>query len=256
MLEALTFDFWDTIAIDDSDEAKRAALGLPSKANARMQLFVDHIVRRYPQIGAAHAAAAYRHANDRFRREWHENHRTPGVTTRLSYAFEHLGLLPPPGRYTQLVREIDDLVRDIEMMEIRIPPDFAPGVHNALYLLSRDYRLGIISDTIHTHGRGLRNLLDRQGLLQYFSCFIFSDEIGVSKPSVEVFLQAAMQLDTPPSRIAHVGDRESNDVEGPLSLGIRAILFTGVIDRGSDRTRAHSVCRHYSDLPELVRRMR
>ena len=28
MIEAITFDFWDTIAIDDSDEPKRAALGL------------------------------------------------------------------------------------------------------------------------------------------------------------------------------------------------------------------------------------
>ncbi len=43
MIEALTFDFWDTIAIDDSDELKRAQLGLPSKADARIELFVEHI---------------------------------------------------------------------------------------------------------------------------------------------------------------------------------------------------------------------
>ncbi|MEZ4610075.1 MAG: hypothetical protein R2838_07480 [Caldilineaceae bacterium] len=29
MIEAITFDFWDTIAIDDSDEPKRQ--GLPSR---------------------------------------------------------------------------------------------------------------------------------------------------------------------------------------------------------------------------------
>ncbi len=34
-IAAITFDFWDTLAADDSDEPKRAALGLPAKAQAR-----------------------------------------------------------------------------------------------------------------------------------------------------------------------------------------------------------------------------
>ena len=43
MISAITFDFWDTIAVDDSDEPKRAALGLPTKADARVQLFAERI---------------------------------------------------------------------------------------------------------------------------------------------------------------------------------------------------------------------
>lgn len=42
MIQSVTFDFGSTIAIDDSDELKRAQMGLPSKAEARIQLFVDH----------------------------------------------------------------------------------------------------------------------------------------------------------------------------------------------------------------------
>ncbi len=256
MLEAITFDFWDTIAIDDSDEAKRRARGLPSKGDARTQMFVEYIARKHPRVSARRAAEAYAVANARFGDEWHNGHHTPAVSTRLSYAFEHLDLLPGPGQYTRLLAEIDELVREIEVMEVRIPPDIAPGVENALYLLSREYRLGIISDTIHTHGRGLRHLLDQQGLLPYFSAFIFSDEVGVSKPDSAVFRYAAEALDAPPRAIAHVGDRESNDIIGPREAGFRTVLFTGIVDRGAERTRADAICRHYSDLPAIVQRLR
>ena len=56
MIQALTFDFWDTLAADDSDEPKRAQMGLPSKADERVVLFVDHIMRRYPHIEPDDAA--------------------------------------------------------------------------------------------------------------------------------------------------------------------------------------------------------
>ncbi len=256
MIEAITFDFWDTLAVDDSDEAKRCALGLPSKQEARIKLFAQKVMQNHPQISARKAAAAYQRANERFRRVWHDEHHTPAVATRISYAYEELGLLPPPGQYARLMREIDELVREIEVMEVRIPPDFVPGVHTTLQILASQYKLAIISDTIHTNGRGLRGLLAQQGILPYFSQQLFSDEVGVSKPSSQIFRTAATLLDIPPERIVHVGDRESNDIDGPLAIGMRAILFTGAIDRNQGKTRAHAICHHFSALPEIVQRLR
>lgn len=256
MIEAVTFDFWDTIAVDDSDEPKRKALGLPSKGEARAALFADAITGLYPQIGRDEALTAFAKAHDEFRRNWHEEHRTPGVASRLYVAYEALGLRPQPGYYARMVREVDEIVREIETMEIRIQPDFAPGIHNTLQLLAQEYKLGVISDTIHTHGRGLRYLLQQQGLLQYFSFFVFSDEIGASKPNTKVFTRAATGLGFPPSLVAHVGDRESNDVAGPLAIGMRSVLYTGIVDRTNGRTRATAICRNMRDLPEIVRRLR
>lgn len=255
MIEALTFDFWDTIAVDDSDEPKRAQMGLPSKADERVALFVDHIVRHYPHIEPDQAAQAYRYANTRFREDWHNNHQTPGMHRRLSYAYDCLGLTPPPGQYAALVREVSDLARAIETMEVRIPPDFAPYIHSTLAELAQRYTLAIISDTIHTTGRGIRQLLYQQGLLQYFSFFLFSDEVGESKPSPRIFRRASLELGLPTPMIAHVGDRESNDVAAPLAISMRAVLYTGIVDRGSDRSRAHAVCRDFRRLPYLVQRM-
>jgi HAD superfamily hydrolase (TIGR01549 family) len=255
MVMGVTFDFWDTLAADDSDEPKRAALGLPSKSEARAQLFAESITSLYPHVSHEQAIEAYRQANERFATDWRDHHRTPGVTVRLYYAYEYLGLHPGPGQYARLVREVDELVRAIETMEIRIPPDFAPGVHSTLHLLSEEYQLGVISDTIHTNGRGLRHLLRQQGILQYFSYFVFSDEVGVSKPSAAAFQQAALGLGLPPRQIVHVGDRESNDVNGPLSIGMHSILYIGMKDRGSQRTRAQAVCRDFRDLPAIIRRI-
>jgi HAD superfamily hydrolase (TIGR01549 family) len=256
MIEAITFDFWDTIAVDDSDEPKRRARGLPTKAEARAALFADAVMARYGHICREEAVAAYGRAHEEFRRNWHEEYRTPGIAARLYVAYECLGLKPPPGEYARMVREVDEIVREIETMEIRIQPDFAPGVHNTLQLLAQEYKLGIVSDTIHTHGRGLRYLLQWQGLLQYFSFFVFSDEVGAAKPDTRVFYQATTGLGYPPHMVAHVGDRESNDVAGPLAIGMRAILYTGIVDRREGRTRANAVCQNMRDLPAIVRRLR
>lgn len=255
MIEAVTFDFWDTIAIDDSDEPKRAALGLPSKPESRIALFAARVTKNHPEISFEQAAEAYQHANRAFSDEWHNQHRTPGVASRLYDAYDFLGLRPEPGKFSELMREVDELVREIEDMEVRIPPDFAPGIHSTLELLRQQYKLGIISDTIHTTGRGLRYLLQRHGLLQYFNYFIFSDEVGASKPAAKVFRQAALGMQTAPSEIVHIGDRESNDVVGPQAIGMKAILFTGIKDRGSDKTRANAVCRSFAELPDLIRRL-
>jgi HAD superfamily hydrolase (TIGR01549 family) len=256
MIEAITFDFWDTIAADDSDEPKRARLGLPSKADARIQLFVEHITQQYAGISPKQATEAYRNANDRFRQTWHNEYRTPGVRQRLYYAYECLGIKPPPGQYASILREIDTLSRTIETMEVRIAPDFAPSVHWAIQTLAQQYRLGIISDAIHTTGHGIRHLLYQQGLTPYFDFMIFSDEVGVSKPAAKIFRIASQSVGLPAEMIAHVGDRESNDVHGPLAVGMRAVLYTGVVDRGSDRTHASAICRHFHDLPEIIRRLR
>jgi putative hydrolase of the HAD superfamily len=148
-----------------------------------------------------------------------------------------------------------ELVRKVEVMEILIPPAFVPGVRDVIGQLAQRYALGIVSDTIHTSGRGIRTLLERQGVLEYFRSFIFSDEVGASKPKPVVFTRAAAELGVPFEQMVHVGDRESNDVDGPLAVGAKSILFTGLIDRGSANTRANAVCRDFTQLPNVIRQL-
>ncbi len=247
MIKSITFDLWDTLFKDDSDEAKRAALGLPDKAQARLQLLLDEITLYYPDIRPEQVSQAFQHANRQFQHFWKEEYCTPSVAERLQTAYNFLNLPLSPG--------FEILVHRIEEMEVQIPPDPAPGVHQMLKTLSTRYTLGIISDTVHTPGRGLRKLLEQENLLQYFKHCIFSDEAGASKPSPRVFEQAARKLKTPLLQIVHVGDRESNDIAGPLAMGMQAILYTGLIDRGSQNTQATAICRNFADLPEILQQL-
>lgn len=245
MIRAITFDFWDTLVADDSDEQRRAAIGLPTKPQARLQLLVDEITQSHLQITPEQIAEAFKYANQQFNHAWKKEYHTPGVAARLKNAYDYLHIPLTPG-FSKVVRLVED-------MEVMIPPNFVPGVNETLAEMSKHYTLAIISDTIHTTGKGLRTLMERQGILQYFRVFIFSDEVGASKPSPVVFERASQELGLPLAQIAHIGDRESNDVEGPLALGMKSILFTEVIDRDSKNTKASAICRKFTDLPNVVK---
>ena len=72
----------------------------------------------------------------------------------------------------------------------------------------------MISDTIYTTGRGLRDLLTHHWVAKYFRGFVFSDQVGRSKPDPGCFRSAATQLDLDFPEILHVGDRDAKDVSG------------------------------------------
>jgi putative hydrolase of the HAD superfamily len=230
LIKAITFDFWDTIVKDDSDEPKRAARGLAGKAETRLQLLTSEITYHHPHFKSSQVREAFDYANNRFRHHWKVEHFTPSVNKRFQKAYAFLKIDPTPG--------FADVVRKIEAMEVEIPPDFAPGIHEVLPELAQ-----------------VRQILERAGLLQHFSHWVFSDEAGASKPAPSVFEQASAGLGVPLNQIAHVGDRESNDIAGPLAMGMAAILYTGVIDRGSARTQATAICRNYAELPGLIKQM-
>lgn len=243
-VDAITFDLWDTLVVDDSDEATRAAQGLLSKPLARQALFTAELSAHHPDLAKAAISDAWNIALARFRYAWKVDHHTPCVAWRVDQALSVLGLARTPG--------FDALVDAIERMELDLPPQPVAGIKAALDTLAGRYRLGIISDAIVTPGRHLRGILEQHRLLEYFEAFVFSDEAGASKPSPRVFTQASQQLGAPLFSMAHVGDRESNDVAGPLAVGMKAVLFLAAIDRGSQATRATATCARAADLPDII----
>ena len=244
MIRAITFDFWDTIVADDSDEPKRKAAGLATKAIDREKLFVDEVLNNYPSVGRAAATQAHTFATEQFNTKWKNQHITPAVADRLNVGLIRLGLPKTP--------EFDELVYAYEMMEVITPPDLAPGIGAALRDLSEEYRLGIISDTFVTPGIGLRQILKEYGIYKYFSHFVFSDEIGASKPVPKVFELAAQRLAVPLDALAHVGDSEENDVVGASALGATTVLYTGTTDRDPTNTKANIHCKHHNQLVRLI----
>lgn len=244
MIKAITFDLWDTVFIDDTDEPKRKAAGRPTKAVERRQL-VKQFVDRHQQISQEIVNAAYDTQDAAFRKVWHDHHITWSVKERLEIVLKGLGVTLPED-------ELAELVKLHEEMELEFRPDFVPGVHDAIKALSEKYKLAVISDAIFSPGRSLKKLLEDEGLLQYFTTFVFSDEVGCSKPAEHIFNAAKEGLGVEFNEIVHIGDREHNDILGPEKMGMKSILCLAALDRGSDRNRADAFFEDYSELPDLI----
>lgn len=243
---ALTFDVWDTLIVDDSDEPARAAAGLPPKAQARRAAFAAMVARVRPDLDPAAVDAAFTFAEETFRRWWKVEHHTPRVAARLDVALGQLGISARPA-------DFDAVVASMEGLEVALPPRACDGVHAALAALAARHPLGIISDAIVTPGVGIRQILAHHDLLRHFTFCVFSDEVGASKPAPAVFAAAAAGLGVAPHQLIHVGDREANDIAGPLAVGARALLYTGAIDRRGDTpTAATAHFSHYDQLPALI----
>jgi len=89
-LRAITFDLWDTIVHDDSDEPKRRAQGLKTKKAERRHLLWDALNRQQP-IEFERVKLAYDVADAAFNKAWHDQHVTWPIGERLQVALKGLG---------------------------------------------------------------------------------------------------------------------------------------------------------------------
>ncbi len=244
---AITFDLWDTVIVDDSEEPRRKELGLPPKPVERRDL-VHAFLNKHEPISREEVDLAYNVTDAAFRKVWHDQHFTWSVRERLSVLLNGLGReLPEP--------EFAELIELHENMELRHRPDLVQNFGPILEELHKNYKLGVISDTIFSPGTALRELLKGEDLLKHFDAFIFSDEAGCSKPHPGVFEKAAEALGVEIPHIVHVGDREHNDVGGPHAVGARAIFTTVIKDRGYEDSKADAICHDYKDLPAIVAKL-
>lgn len=243
-IKAVTFDLWDTVFDDDSDEPKRIAQGLKSKALTRRELIFQALNKHAP-IDPKVALAAYNTSEACFNDAWHRLHFTWTVRERLQQILTGLERDLPEADHEALVTELEE-------MELRIPPDLIPGVDQAIRALQKDYKLVVISDAIFSPGRVLREILQHYNLRDAFSGFVFSDEAGAAKPDRSVFAKAAAIAGCQVEELVHLGDREHNDIQGPKEVGARAVLITAAKDRGSDKTQADAICKDMHELPGLI----
>lgn len=247
MIKAITFDLWDTVIHDDSDEPKRKAQGLESKRDARRRLAFEAFSGE-SAIDFEQVNVAYDTMEAAFNQVWHEQHVTWTVSERIAVLETGLKRNLSSERFNALVQSLEE-------MEITVMPDPVPGVAEALAELSRRYRLGVVSDAIYSPGRCLRQWLEMNGLERYFSGFAFSDEVGRSKPHRSMFASVADQLNVAIEDMLHLGDRDHNDVKGPHALGMKAVLFTATRDRDKNATTADAICASYAELPAVIERL-
>lgn len=241
---AVTFDLWDCLFCDETDEPKRAAAGELSKPLARRKL-LHYFLCKHEAIEEADVNLAYNVTDAAFRKVWHEEFVTWSVAERLKLTLDGLGRSLPDDEFSALV----DLH---EAMEITHMPNPAPGARDALKALHGKYKLAIVSDAIFTPGRNLRKLLESAGMLHYFDHFVFSDEAGHSKPHPVMFQSVADAFHIEMDDIVHIGDRPHNDIGGPQAVGARGVLLTVVKQRPLDDYEPDATCDDYAKLPGIL----
>ncbi len=247
MIKAVTFDLWDTLVDDDSDEAVRAARGLRSKKEERRYQIWEALNAIEP-VDYDRVALAYDTAEAGFNVVWKECQINWTVDQRIRVVLN--GLKREVGRDV-----FERLVENHSNMEVDISPEPIDGMREALKELSTRYKLSVVSDSIVTPGTGLRKILQKHGVKQYFSGFAFSDEVGHSKPHRAMFDSAAEQLGVDVCEIVHIGDRDHNDVKGPHAIGAKAVLFTATRPDDRNITTADAICDTHHDLPAIVDRL-
>ena len=91
---------------------------------------------------------------------------------------------------------------------------------NVLEKLKDNFKLAII-----TNGNKNNQIrkIERTGIKEYFSEFIFSSEVNVSKPDKKIFEIACERTNSTPKGCIMIGDRYGTDIIGAVNTGLNAI---------------------------------
>ena len=243
MIRGITFDLWDTLVHDDSDEHHRAAQGMRSKRDERRHLLWEAL-NADSTIDLTTVTQVYDAVDAAFNKVWKEHHITWPIRERLEVMLKGLGREHPTGW--------EEMVHQTSIMEVETPPDIIEGCAETLAQLAKSYQLAIVSDAIVTPGVELRRLLKNHGILDHFSHFAFSDEVGHSKPHPDMFTTVLEPMQLKPEEVVHIGDRDHNDIKGAQGMGMKAILFTATRDVDAATTSADAICHAYAELESTI----
>ena len=204
MIEAVTFDLWDTLVYTRNyGEFRLPALNRLLMVNG---VFLDE-----DELNEAYMAG-WRHSRHVIRAEGNRHVRTAEIVDRV---LSEVGLVDPPNR--------DEIVRMYEETVLMDPPGLKEGVTETLAALHGRYRLGLVSVTGVSAGRLMRGILEKQGVLAYFEALAFSDEVGYVKPDPRLFMAALEALGVEPGKAVHVGDSVKGDVLGAKNAGMKTV---------------------------------
>jgi putative hydrolase of the HAD superfamily len=231
-LQAITFDFWSTLyRSTHSNNDTRITVLQNAMRDAGLA-----------PLSAVTIEAAIKNSWKAWLKVWEEEHRTWGAVEWLAHLQGILEIQFPTDIKARLLQELEDVILDGNTLPIQ-------GVREMLPVLAEQYRLGIISDTGIASGKTLTKLLVREGLHQYFSCLVYSDEVQRSKPAAEPFQAALKGLAAQPWQAVHVGDLRRTDVAGARNAGMWSIRYTG--DQDDSRVEygeAHVVLADYTNI--------
>lgn len=237
MLKAITFDFWQTLYADSEENWRKRQAIRTKKCHVYLE-------SRGYTCGLDDIGFGLEEAYNVVMTLWHQ-HRGVSVKQCMMRFAEVLEI--------QLEAvDLDQLVACLGAAFLEAPPIMIANVKPVVSRLSANYPLGIISDSALTPGSFARQLMDRDGILQFFSAFTFSDETEYTKPEVPQFHSTLAQLNVEPTEAVHIGDIFRTDIVGAKNAGMKAIRFTGFNKSETNDTLSDAVVDDYRQLETVI----
>ena len=240
----MTFDFWETLFMDTPELDRQ-------RNELRCQGLRENLSKLGVEVSIEDIADGFRESTTWLANIWKKGEQV-STLEQIRYIVNHATKNRPI-----LLTDPEVLMRLEE--SYWSPSLTAPATLNAdapkvLQRLSeRSLKIGLICNTGRGPGRALRELMRREGVLDYFDATIFSDEVGYGKPDTRIFLTAAKRLGLEPSDILHVGDNIENDVRGAQSAGMKTLLFDYEVPSGFREQPSLLVLTRASDSSTVVK---
>jgi putative hydrolase of the HAD superfamily len=216
MLEAVTFDVWNTLLVHEFYDDR-----LTNARISRVEMSLENAGFR---ISRECLLDAYEYTEERLSILWKQE-KDIGLDGHITLFLDGLGL-EPDERTKDIIREPYALA----LLDFR--PSMVDGARDVLdSLKNMGYRIGLISNTGRTPGSTIRIVLESYGLLSYFDRTTFSNEVGYIKPNRRIFERALAGLGSTPDKAVHIGDSMLLDIYGARAAGMKSILFNKYSER-------------------------
>jgi putative hydrolase of the HAD superfamily len=241
-IEAVLFDYGHTLIYFD-ERPHSALLGAYENVN---RLLADTLEREVPAAQVMIEKVSQR-VDAEIQRDYATG-RLEEVEIAGIYdtALRSIGLEVEP----ELIERVMELEQEGWLSSVHLGPDVVRTLED---LRRQGLRLGVVSNAAYLP-RLMKAQLAWLGLAKYFAGVTFSSEIGVRKPHPAIYQDALAKVGVEPSRTVFVGDRVREDVQGPQSLGMRAVL-TREWRQETDPGAADFVIERLGDLPAVVNRL-
>ena len=122
-------------------------------------------------------------------------------------------------------RRFNKLILDFFEPTLRLSEAGEKSLDTLKLLALNDFQLAVLSNSPipgYCHDKAL----EMHGLLSYISFSIYSYDIGIRKPSLEIFIQALKKASCNPANAFMVGDSKKLDIFPAVDLGINTILYS------------------------------
>ncbi|MFX1375157.1 MAG: HAD family hydrolase [Promethearchaeota archaeon] len=143
--------------------------------------------------------------------------------------------------------------QDFESMMLQDPPSLKSNAKKTLEDLAPNYQIGLISNTGVTPGRVLSKVLDEYNILDIFDVTVFSDETGYFKPHHKMFEIPLEILKCKGKNAIHIGDQLETDIKGANEYQMISVWLNESNEKKSLDIIPNYIIKDISEIIEIMK---